>query len=130
MADDEQLQPEASSPEVADLFARVPEDPSARDELVARFSSLAAYLARRFSGRGEPLDDLIQVANLGLVKAIRQRRILEKYYEKNPEELRRRLKKAEQPPESGNPSDRTRVKERSEPESRPAPKKRKRKRRR
>jgi RNA polymerase sigma-B factor len=70
VADDEQQQREASSAEVAELFARVDDDPSARDELVQRFSSLAAYLARRFSGRGEPLDDLIQVANLGLVKAI------------------------------------------------------------
>lgn len=31
---------------------------------------LAEYLARRFQGRGETLDDLIQVASLGLLKAI------------------------------------------------------------
>jgi RNA polymerase sigma-B factor len=31
---------------------------------------LVEYLARRFSGRGEPLDDLIQVGTIGLVKAV------------------------------------------------------------
>jgi RNA polymerase sigma-B factor len=31
---------------------------------------LAAYLARRFANRGQPLDDLIQVASLGLLKAV------------------------------------------------------------
>ncbi len=52
-----------------ELFARLP-DPSARDQLSEMFHSLAEYLARRFYGRGEPLDDLIQVASLGLLKAI------------------------------------------------------------
>jgi RNA polymerase sigma-B factor len=51
------------------LFARLP-DPDARDELARMFHSLGEYLARRFYGRGEPLDDLIQVASLGLLKAI------------------------------------------------------------
>ena len=31
---------------------------------------LVEYLARRFGGRGEPLDDLIQVGTIGLVKAV------------------------------------------------------------
>jgi RNA polymerase sigma-B factor len=31
---------------------------------------MAAYLARRFGGRGEPLDDLTQVAAVGLIKAV------------------------------------------------------------
>jgi RNA polymerase sigma-B factor len=57
-------------PEVLGLFDRRAEDPRARDELVERFASLAEYLARRFAGRGEPLDDLTQVANLGLLSAI------------------------------------------------------------
>ncbi len=52
-----------------ELFARLP-DPEAREELSGLFHSLAEYLARRFYGRGEPLDDLIQVASLGLLKAI------------------------------------------------------------
>ena len=41
-----------------------------RDELVAAHMGLAAYLARRFANRGQPLDDLIQVASLGLFKAV------------------------------------------------------------
>jgi RNA polymerase sigma-B factor len=34
------------------------------------FLPLAEHLARRFMGRGESLDDLVQVASLGLVQAI------------------------------------------------------------
>jgi RNA polymerase sigma-B factor len=45
-------------------------DQSAREELVQRFLPLARKLARRYSGAHEPLDDLMQVASLGLVKAI------------------------------------------------------------
>ncbi len=45
-------------------------DPRAREELVARFLPLARKLARRYSGAREPFDDLLQVASLGLVKAI------------------------------------------------------------
>ena len=42
----------------------------ARDELVERFMPLARQLARRYQRASEPLEDLIQVASLGLVKAI------------------------------------------------------------
>jgi RNA polymerase sigma-B factor len=45
-------------------------DRVARDELVQRFLPLARKLARRYSGAREPFDDLMQVASLGLVKAI------------------------------------------------------------
>jgi RNA polymerase sigma-B factor len=45
-------------------------DSSLRDELVAAHLGLAEYLARRFANRGEPLDDLVQVASLGLIKAV------------------------------------------------------------
>lgn len=41
-----------------------------REELVGLHVSLAEHLARRFRNRGEPLDDLIQVALVGLLKAI------------------------------------------------------------
>ena len=41
-----------------------------RDELVSAHMGLASYLARRFANRGQPLDDLVQVAALGLLKAV------------------------------------------------------------
>jgi RNA polymerase sigma-B factor len=45
-------------------------DTQAREALVGRFLPLARQLARRYQRAGEPLDDLIQVASLGLLKAI------------------------------------------------------------
>jgi RNA polymerase sigma-B factor len=45
-------------------------DQEARRALVDRFLPLARQLARRYQRGGEPLDDLIQVASLGLLKAI------------------------------------------------------------
>jgi len=45
-------------------------DPEAREALVGRFLPLARQLARRYQRAGEPLDDLVQVASLGLLKAI------------------------------------------------------------
>jgi RNA polymerase sigma-B factor len=45
-------------------------DGAVRDELVSAHLGLAEYLARRFANRGEPLDDLVQVASLGLIKAV------------------------------------------------------------
>jgi len=52
------------------LFKRLPGDTAARDELVEMFLPLAEYLARRFDRRGEPLEDLVQVASVGLLNAI------------------------------------------------------------
>jgi RNA polymerase sigma-B factor len=45
-------------------------DRAAREELVQRFLPLARQLARRYAHGGEPLDDLIQVASPGLLKAV------------------------------------------------------------
>jgi RNA polymerase sigma-B factor len=41
-----------------------------RDELVEMHVPLVEYLARRFRNRGEPLDDLVQVATIGLIKSV------------------------------------------------------------
>ena len=43
---------------------------AAREELVERFLPLARQLARRYQRGNEPLDDLVQVASIGLVKAV------------------------------------------------------------
>jgi RNA polymerase sigma-B factor len=45
-------------------------DEAARDELVEMYLNLVKYLASRFRNRGEPIDDLIQVGTIGLIKAI------------------------------------------------------------
>ncbi len=53
------------------LFVRYREgDSQAREELVQRFLPLARQLARRYQRAGEPFDDLLQVASMGLIKAI------------------------------------------------------------
>ena len=41
-----------------------------RDELVVQHLNLVRFLAHKFSNRGEPLEDLIQVGTLGLINAI------------------------------------------------------------
>jgi RNA polymerase sigma-B factor len=55
------------------LGAAVPDSPawrSARGELVELHQPLVEHLARRFTGRGEPMDDLVQVGTIGLIKAV------------------------------------------------------------
>jgi RNA polymerase sigma-B factor len=42
----------------------------AREKLVALHLPLVEHLARRFTGRGEPYDDLVQVGTIGLIKAV------------------------------------------------------------
>ena len=45
-------------------------DAGARERLVSRHLPLVRSLARRYAGRGEPLDDIEQVGAIGLIKAI------------------------------------------------------------
>src|ERR687888_396980 len=45
-------------------------DRKLRNELIEAHKSLASHLARRFANRGEPFDDLLQVAYLGMLKAV------------------------------------------------------------
>jgi RNA polymerase sigma-B factor len=54
------------------LFQRLhsDRDPRVLDELTRRFLPLARKLARRYANAREPFDDLLQVASLGLVKAL------------------------------------------------------------
>jgi RNA polymerase sigma-B factor len=56
--------------ELAALDADDPARSRARDELVQMHLPLVEYLARRFRNRGEPLDDLVQVATIGLIKSV------------------------------------------------------------
>lgn len=62
--------------QVHDLFlayknaANETERAEVREQLVEQFMGLVEFLARRFRNRGEPLEDLTQVATIGLLKAI------------------------------------------------------------
>jgi RNA polymerase sigma-B factor len=58
------------------LFRRLAELPDCperdriRTSLVERHLPLVRHFARRYAGRGEPLDDLLQAGSVGLVKAV------------------------------------------------------------
>jgi RNA polymerase sigma-B factor len=60
--------------EAMDAFAATPVGdparPGRRERAIEAWMPLAHHLARRYSGRGEPMDDLVQVAVLGLIKAV------------------------------------------------------------
>ena len=62
----------AATEEERERFVRYQQtrDRRQRDEIIVDYQWLVRYCARRFAGRGEPLEDLIQVAQLGLLKAL------------------------------------------------------------
>jgi RNA polymerase sigma-B factor len=45
-------------------------DQKAREQAIQEQLPLVEFLARKFAGRGEPVEDLIQVASVGLIKAV------------------------------------------------------------
>jgi RNA polymerase sigma-B factor len=55
---------------LADLPVDSPDRPRVRQRLIEAYLPLAEHLARRFRNRGEPLEDLVQVACLALVKSV------------------------------------------------------------
>ena len=60
-------------PMFVSLSSLPPEDPIRHDlrrDIITRCLPLAEHIARRFDRRGEPFDDLLQVASLGLVNAV------------------------------------------------------------
>lgn len=58
--------------ELRDLPENSPQFLAQRDRIVHRCLPLADHIARRFSGRGEPYEDLVQIARLGLVNAVKR----------------------------------------------------------
>jgi RNA polymerase sigma-B factor len=56
--------------ELSALSADDPRHDDVRNQLITIHQPLVEHLARRFRNRGEPYDDLVQVATIGLIKAI------------------------------------------------------------
>ncbi|MGH3837620.1 MAG: sigma factor, partial [Pseudonocardiaceae bacterium] len=54
----------------AELAADDPARQRLREQLISGYLPMAEHIARRFAGRGEPLDDLVQVATVGLINAV------------------------------------------------------------
>ncbi len=62
--------PAPRTPLTGDEPERVPLSDAARDAMITDNLGLAHQLARRFLHRGEPLEDLVQVASVALVKSV------------------------------------------------------------
>lgn len=56
--------------QLAALDANSPEREPLRAALIERHLPLVHFMARKFADRGEPLDDIVQVGTIGLIKAI------------------------------------------------------------
>ncbi len=56
--------------ELAALPADHPDRRPVRERLILELLPIAEHIAVRFSGRGQPREDLIQVARIGLIKAV------------------------------------------------------------
>jgi RNA polymerase sigma-B factor len=56
--------------QLAQLPAGHPERAGLRNRTIEAWLPLARHLANRFHGRGEPIDDLVQIGTIGLIKAI------------------------------------------------------------
>jgi RNA polymerase sigma-B factor len=74
---DETLTSAAPADTASDLLAAMtampaghPSRAALRDRAIEAWLPLAKHLAHRYAGRGEPTDDLIQTANVGLIKAV------------------------------------------------------------
>ncbi len=60
-------------PLFAELAALAPDDPRRqrlREEIISRCLPVAEHIARKFTGRGENFEDLVQIARVGLVAAV------------------------------------------------------------
>jgi RNA polymerase sigma-B factor len=71
------MSPTVNDLDNSDAWLRLKESPDgdpmravARDELIEAHLALVHFLARRYERRGEPLEDLVQVGVIGLIKAI------------------------------------------------------------
>ena len=71
--DDQKAETDRAVELIADLAALPMDHPSrkrVRDEAITAWLPMARRLARRYAGRGEVLDDLVQAATVGLIKAV------------------------------------------------------------
>ncbi|MBV8540834.1 MAG: SigB/SigF/SigG family RNA polymerase sigma factor [Pseudonocardiales bacterium] len=53
-----------------ELAADDPQRQRLREQLISGYLPVAEHIARRFAGRGEPLEDLVQIATVGLINAV------------------------------------------------------------
>jgi RNA polymerase sigma-B factor len=54
----------------ADFAVKDPERQQLREQLISGYLPVAKHIARRFARRREPLEDLVQVATVGLINAV------------------------------------------------------------